>query len=269
MTKPQIKIFDHNFLHTEGISDVEPSFFQWYRGIENPDNTAWFSETHLGLARSIDVKRKIAILVEPPSVSPRAYHEIKEIENEFDYILTHQLDLEDDEKYLWYPFGGCWIPRVESKIYSKSETVSIIASNKNYTEGHQLRQRFLREYGKEVAVFGRGINPIESKVSGLGPYRFSIVIENDKSFFTEKLIDCFACGTIPIYWGTDYLPYINQDGMILFNDISEIPDILESLTIELYIEKLDAIQRNLEIVNTYRICEDWIWKQYPFLFGET
>ena len=44
-------------------------------------------------------------------------------------------------------------------------------------------------------------------------YKFAICYENCqnvKGYITEKIFDCFASGTIPIYWGasnvTDYIP---------------------------------------------------------------
>ena len=62
---------------------------------------------------------------------------------------------------------------------------------------HEVIQKF----GNKMTVFGRGYDPIEFKIDGLKDYRFSVVIENCKRdyWFTEKLIDCFVTGTIPIY----------------------------------------------------------------------
>jgi hypothetical protein len=46
---------------------------------------------------------------------------------------------------------------------------------------------------------------------------FSFAIENCRQpyYMTEKLIDCFITGTVPIYWGADYaIDFFNPDGMI-------------------------------------------------------
>ena len=49
----------------------------------------------------------------------------------------------------------------------------------------------------------QGIRIVE-KGEMLKPYHFSICIENTEysDYFTEKILDCFASGVIPIYWGT-------------------------------------------------------------------
>ena len=54
---------------------------------------------------------------------------------------------------------------------------------------------------------------------------FSIAIENAsyETYFTEKLLDCFATGTIPVYYGApDIGDYFNKDGII---DLSEEFDV--------------------------------------------
>tara|TARA_Y100000592_G_C5474605_1_gene321516 strand:- start:208 stop:387 length:180 start_codon:yes stop_codon:yes gene_type:complete len=54
---------------------------------------------------------------------------------------------------------------------------------------------FVEKYGS-----GAG-NPIDKKEEGLTNYLFSLAIENSKidNYFSEKLLDCFATSTIPIY----------------------------------------------------------------------
>lgn len=45
---------------------------------------------------------------------------------------------------------------------------------------------------------------VDSKFSALRDYQFSICYENGKGiegYITEKIIDCFVSGNIPIYWG--------------------------------------------------------------------
>ena len=49
---------------------------------------------------------------------------------------------------------------------------------------------------------------------------FSVTIENDKyeTYYTEKLTDCFATGTIPIYWGClNISQYFNPKGIVILN----------------------------------------------------
>jgi hypothetical protein len=61
-------------------------------------------------------------------------------------------------------------------------------------------------------LFGRGFQPVADKWDGLAPYRYSIAVENHSGpdYWTEKIVDCFLAGTMPIYFGAtniaDYFP---------------------------------------------------------------
>ena len=50
---------------------------------------------------------------------------------------------------------------------------------------------------------------------------FSFAVENANypTYFTEKLTDCFACGTIPVYYGTaGVAQYFNPEGIIFLDE---------------------------------------------------
>ena len=90
---------------------------------------------------------------------------------------------------------------------------------------------------------------------------FSVAVENDcyETYFTEKILDCFACGTIPVYLGSpDIAEYFNKDGIILL----DVNFNIESLNDELYSSKKDAIQENFVKSLEYNVLEDWIYKKY-------
>ena len=96
-------------------------------------------------------------------------------------------------------------------------------------------------------------------------YAFSLTIENTKKdlYFTEKLIDCFMTGTVPIYWGCpSIVGFFNTDGMIIFDDIKELKNILDGISLEQYIMMKDAIEDNFERAKEYLIAEDFIYKNY-------
>ena len=93
--------------------------------------------------------------------------------------------------------------------------MSFIVSNKRMTNGHNYRLTVLEKYKDKVDFFGRGTNKelpwtiddngiTESgKILGLKDYMFSFVFENTnyETAMSEKVTDCFAVGTIPIFWG--------------------------------------------------------------------
>lgn len=87
-----------------------------------------------------------------------------------------------------------------------------------------------------VAAAGawRGAAPSKSKT--LGEYRFALCFENSilNGWMTEKLFDCFFCGTVPVYWGApDVLEWVPAECFIdmrQFKDFGELRSFLHSLS---------------------------------------
>lgn len=78
-------------------------------------------------------------------------------------------------------------------------------------------------------------------------------------YFTEKILDCFATGTIPIYLGTKNIGnYFDSNGIITYTDDFDI----KSLTPELYYSKMESINNNFERVKEYEIPEDMMYQKY-------
>ena len=87
---------------------------------------------------------------------------------------------------------------------------------------------------------------------------FSVAIENGQyeTYFTEKLLDCFATGTIPVYLGApDIEKHFNADGIITLSDEFDVSE-------DIYNDKLDAIQDNLERAKKMEVLEDFIYENY-------
>ena len=113
----------------------------------------------------------------------------------------------------------------------------------------------------DVEKFGAGAGRhIATKEEGLIPYLFHIAIENSKinNYFSEKLLDCFATSTVPVYWGCPNIgEFFNTDGMILFNNPQEvnIDDIILHAN-EIYESKKEAIKDNYERVKKFEVTDD-------------
>jgi hypothetical protein len=159
---------------------------------------------------NIKAKYKIAWLFEPEVIKPHAYQNIHLVEDSFDFIYTHDERLleRNAHKYQNMLFGACWIMEADWKIYPKTKNLSMVASNKTFAPGHKLRHQLLSELEQskfDFDAFGTARKEFPHTATGrLSPfanYRFSIVIENSRvnNYFTDKLVDCFATGTIPIY----------------------------------------------------------------------
>jgi len=183
----------------------------------------------------------------------------------FEKIFTFKKDLlELSDKFEFVPLGGCWIKDEDIRVHPKTKGVSIIASQKSSTYGQQLRHKVINELGEGLAVYGRGYNPMEYKLKALKDYKYSIVIENCKEdyYFSEKLIDCIATGTIPIYWGCPSIgDFFNKDGILSFDTLEDLTKILmeikegESNIFE------EALLENLETCKKYLIADDIIFKK--------
>ena len=154
------------------------------------------------------------------------------------------------------------VPWVQDrKVHEKTKLVSMIASNKRMCEGHAKRLQFVDKFRDKLDFYGRGFNEISCKEDGLRDYMFSVGIENAvyDTYFTEKLTDCFACGTIPIFYGCKGVTeYFNENGIIFLDDNFD----LSTLTDDLYYSKMDAIKDNFERSINFPVAEDYLYQTY-------
>jgi hypothetical protein len=184
------------------------------------------------------VKCKVVLLMaEPLAIQYRYYRLIWLLRHKFALILCRYERYSDTYANV-VQFDGVE-PWVEGKNVDftavKTHSCSIISSGKTDLVGHKLRHQviaWLRLRGYNVDVLGRGYKPFEHKQDGLSPYTYSVIIENvqEPDYFTEKLFDCFICGTIPIYWGAPNIShYFKVDGMVICNDLAELQGAIEVL----------------------------------------
>lgn len=155
--------------------------------------------------------------------------------------------------------------------------VTFLSGILNLIEGHKLRQRVLKKESEikiphkwweklddfdsrgqrpgyfEVKMTSTG-NPIEGEGKKQVWDRhsmFHVAIENSKyeNLFTDKILDCFATKTLPIYWGAPNIDeFYNKNGIIFFNNENDLVDIINNLTEEDYFSRLDAINENFKLV---------------------
>jgi hypothetical protein len=74
----------------------------------------------------------------------------------------------------------------------------------------------LKEVGP-VDVFGGAVGrPVPNKVFAARDYKFVLCFENDlyPGYVTEKPIEAWACGSVPIWWGLDPAGYVNPGAVI-------------------------------------------------------
>ena len=263
--KKKINLVGDTFTHlTNGnkgysVHGKESKYIEWVK--DGADSTFYIDNT---INKGIQDGRtglKYLWLLESKYIIPGLIESIIDnrqiVEDTYDIIFTHdQRLLSLGDKYKWVPAQGFWIK--DPKIYKKSKMISMISSNKNMCEGHRLRLEWVDRIGDQVDLYGRGFNEIVDKEDGLCDYMFSIAIENGQyeTYFTEKLLDCFATGTIPVYLGApDIGNHFNKDGII---DLTDEFDVSE----EIYYNKMDAIKDNLERAKKMEVLEDFIYENY-------
>lgn len=255
-----------NFTHlTNGnkgysVHGKESKYIEWK--FDNNLGITFYIDDQLNTAFIDGVKGiKYGWLLECKFLTPSIIHQVKNNYKKyfqvFRYIFTNDKELLNlDDRFKWCPTGGYWIK--DAKIYPKSKMISFITSNKSTIPGHKLRLQWVEMIKDQVDLYGRGFNEIKDKEEGLCDYMFSVAIENAsyETYFTEKILDCFATGTIPIYLGApDIGKYFNKDGIIELSKEFYVSD-------ELYYSKMEAIRDNLERVKKFEVLEDFIYTQY-------
>ena len=204
---------------------------------------------------------KYAWFLESKAIVPELYQHLTDNMDayleKFDSIFVFDKSfLSVSPKFKWVPAQGYWIQKAQ--MYDKTKMISMIASNKLMCPGHQVRLDYIEKFDGQVDHFGNGYTWIDWKEEGLCDYMFSIAMENCEvtGYFTEKVLDCFATGTIPIYLGDpDIGDHFNMDGVIWLSDEFDVSE-------EIYESKLDAVKDNLERVQKMEVLEDYIWEHH-------
>ena len=289
----KVKIFDSSFLFTgakattlhlspERFND-EPEHFTWDKqdgsNMEFNENI-WISDACL-MSHTMDIKttgKKIAWLIESMSLRPNHYEFVRENHDLFDYILTSNYmfrsALREAHGYnnaLWIPAASSFVKKDRWGIIPKTKLASMIVSDKLMTPMHIFRADvalFAEQNG--VDVFGTGRGKYISHYDAISDYMFHIVVEgcNEMGVFSEKVIDCFALGTVPIYKGCENSlnMFFDGRGIINFNKVKDLEDILTTLNTERYINMVNAIEINNKDAKNLYTAEDWIYRKYPMLF---
>jgi len=234
---------------------------------QKKNNWITFFVTHkVQLVDYIESQVKIAVPTDTRDFQAKIYKFIENNINKFDYVITYDEKLINNfpNKCLPTPAGHTWIwPECNQKIWDKSYLISYITSVKNFIPGHAYRIEILEHLYQNsnkynVHLYGDGHNPLSpdaGKLLGLKDYAFHITMENHKSnyYFSEKLIDVFLCGTVPIYWGCKNIAnYFDMDGIITFDKEDELYEIINNLSMNDYNKRYNAIKTNYELAKQYR-----------------
>jgi hypothetical protein len=178
------------------------------------DRNRWLvvcDEVPEGLTTRIAAERRILFVGEPPEIKtyPPSYL------NQFGIVVSPMplpgyrgRHIQQHSALPWH-YGKnrplTWAQYSADK--PKTHVLSVFCSSKTFTHQQELRLRFVdrlkSEFGTLVHHFGNGFNPVDEKADGLDPFRYSVVLENNRvdGFWTEKLADAYLGHCFPIYCG--------------------------------------------------------------------
>ena len=153
-----------------------------------------------------------------------------------------------------------------SDVKEKTKLISVITSNKAFTQGHLDRIRFVEKlkahYGDQLDVFGRGFRSFDDKWDVLRPYKYHIVIENtsQRYYWTEKISDCYLAETFPFYYGCTNLDDFFPGESFLRINVREPEKSIEIIDKAIKAEKFEAsvdvlAECKKRVLNEYNMFE--------------
>src|SRR5579859_321806 len=211
---------------------------------------------------------KVFWQMEPPTVPGYEGTTAKLLKNWqfYDLILTWDANvLSACTNAKVFPPGAVWWQ--EGDTSAKKFAVSFLTSSKIGCYEYNLRRDIFNVLPAAIPCHNHGQEStplpvskhrsppyLPNKKDMLVPFQYSIVIENfsHPNYFTEKLNDCFATKTIPIYRGAPNIgDFYNKDAIITWEGTQELMDALHALTPEFYASKQAAIEENYKKALTY------------------
>ena len=278
--------FHHTLDYTteEAITlNLKPKYWEYYQDDNSPIHI--FYDKFLPLAKNTKCEKKIAILHETPAIYEHAdinsnyqtfnpHRFLKQNPDLFDYVLSpysYIKEIVGEEKWLWLPTTDTFLKEEDFGFYEKSRLLSIVASNKTWTEGHRLRHKIVKQFGSHMDVYGNGYNNyldnlgFGGKIQALAPYMFTIAVSNtqEDDYFSEIITDACLVGTIPIFWGTKNIGnYMNGNGILQFNTLDELENIIKSLSKEMYLARMESIKDNMNKAKEFKRGLDLVYLNY-------
>jgi hypothetical protein len=267
--------------HKSTCSNKKPKRTEWVNGdVQTPFVVVFDNHIARFVSPLPNGRKKFGWVCESRAMTPglnnflREYHTALFGAGGYEKIFVHEKQLLSvNPNFVYCPPGSNlpWTPEGEYKIYDKTKLCSLLCSPKTGAHGHDQRTRVLEKFKDNPLVdimggifdsprvgFSSNLDVSwHNKKDALYDYMFTIVSENDicSGYYTEKITDCFATGTIPIYRGApDISEIFNADGIIYLTDDFDV----STLSKELYESKIDAVRDNFDRVKKLEGADDTI-----------
>jgi hypothetical protein len=247
-----------------------PSNFDWiFNNVPKSGICVFMDHDVLGGFNS-SAKYKYLWLCESKVIVPRAHElvmaQLDLMASVYRRIFTHELSLLQVSPIFQYipPAANyTWIK--DFSHIEKRRLATMVSSGKNYTQGHQVRNLMMadvREKFPWVEIYGRNFRPFSKKEDVLKDVMFSVTVENTvyECYYTEKLMDCFASRTIPLYMGAREVDkWFDPNGIIRIDE-STFPDVLSEISREMYNNLSEAIEHNFNVAILHERADDALYR---------
>jgi hypothetical protein len=264
-----IKDYEPLLLKKKGrwLDKLHLSFFNKISVAENVDKIVLFNlnpKVTRKYALSRLPKEKLVLFMwEPKTVLKHMYS--SKIHRCFSKIFTWNDALVDRQTYFKFNYPVLLPMQQPLPNFEERKLCTLIASDlksKVKNELYSQRKeaiRFFEDNGElGFEFYGRRWDPalyksyrgaVDDKIGTLKKYRFCICYENTQGtpgYITEKIFDCFAAGTVPIYWGAsnvaDYIPANCFIDRRTFSTLEELHIFLKGMSKQVYEGYLENIQ---------------------------
>ena len=248
-----------SFPEKYGESDKQINFYV--------DNNVYYME-------NVDIHEEntIALLVEPRAIIPGTYDWIEQNYHKFKYVFSFDEDI-------------LKLPNAELLLYGqitaefpedpKDKIISMVASGKDFCEGHRNRNMIAHMLKGKIDTFGKfDGGEYCNDDAYLKGYMFNVAMENSSNgyYFTEKICNCFASKIVPIYWGCPNIDkYFDINGIIFCRNNEDIFAAVDMVLADPegeYRKRKLSIERNYNTVQMYRRYADLFLRTYGDLLED-
>ena len=249
----------------------KPSNAQHVRDLGENDHVVIYPYSKTVLTANAQVTCKVSLIIfEPRAVHARYYNIIPVLRYLYHNILVRDPELASKYNNVHsFSFAELWIETDNLKLpdFSRRHGISLIASMKNDFEGHKLRHKLIAfdksHTDQLLKPLGRAYEQFNDMITALVPFKYSVVIENsiEPHYFSEKILNCLACKTIPIYWGHKSVKqYFDTSNWLFFSDLEDGYEKIKFASSGKHIVSQDKIHENYTQAKSYsnlykRMCE--------------
>jgi hypothetical protein len=265
-----IGILPHTLRKEKHLASLSVSSVDWPQGqpeglrtladLKQTDHLIVYPSSTRFLRPNTGLKCKVSlVLAEPQAIHGKYYALLNILRRRFTFVICRYQQYADKfSNVLAIPVVESWVkPHQQNHTHNKIMACSLIASAKQDLDGHKLRHQianWIKKFNLDVSLLGRGFKSFDQKEEGLAPYRYSVIIENcqEQGYFTEKLLDCFLCSTMPIYWGCPNIEdYFEKSGMVICNSEEELHNAIINTPAPLSEEQAQSLEVNKAIAQEY------------------